>query len=284
MAILFQKAQAVARKSRILIGAPSGFGKTYSALLLAKGMSSSWDKILVVDTENKSSTLYANKLCGTGPRFFFHSISGSFEPEKFIEVITEAEKQGFETVIIDSSSHEWEAEGGCLALQQMLGGRYTDWKPVKTRHAKFISAITNSSCNIICTARGDDAYTLEGKTPVKVGMGIKQEKTFEFEFDISFMIGNKNHLAIASKDRTFLWGDRPPTVLTEEHGRELLEWATEGANPLSDALDLINRSTTLTQLNTIWSENKSLQTDELFKNAISTKKQALVEEKELQNA
>ena len=38
---------------------PSGAGKTYSALLLAKGITGNLHKVAVIDTENGSSHLYA---------------------------------------------------------------------------------------------------------------------------------------------------------------------------------------------------------------------------------
>jgi hypothetical protein len=78
--------------------------------------------------------------------------------------------------------------------------------------------------------------------------------------------------------------DSPEFKITEKHGKELLDWSNAGGNKLSQAVDMVNRSTTLAELSTIWNEYKDLQSDELFKNAISAKKQLLVEEKELQSA
>ena len=46
-----QKAKRQQVKLRLNLSAPSGAGKTYSALLLAKGLVGSWDKIAVIDTK-----------------------------------------------------------------------------------------------------------------------------------------------------------------------------------------------------------------------------------------
>ena len=46
-------------KLRIGISGPSGFGKTYSALLLGYGMTQDWSNIAIIDTENKSANLYS---------------------------------------------------------------------------------------------------------------------------------------------------------------------------------------------------------------------------------
>lgn len=44
-------------KIRMNIASPSGFGKTYSSLLIAYGMTGDWEKIAVIDTENDSASL-----------------------------------------------------------------------------------------------------------------------------------------------------------------------------------------------------------------------------------
>jgi hypothetical protein len=37
-----------------------------------------------------------------------------FEPEKCVQAIQEAEKAGYDTIIIDSLSHAWAGQGGIL--------------------------------------------------------------------------------------------------------------------------------------------------------------------------
>ena len=55
-----QKASRRRVKMKMALQAVSGGGKTYSALLLAYGLCSNWNKIAVIDTENRSSELYAH--------------------------------------------------------------------------------------------------------------------------------------------------------------------------------------------------------------------------------
>ena len=55
-----QKATRKKVKLRLGLSAVSGGGKTYSALLLAKGLVGSWEKIAVIDTENNSASLYSH--------------------------------------------------------------------------------------------------------------------------------------------------------------------------------------------------------------------------------
>jgi len=47
-----QKAEKKQVKLRVGISGHSGFGKTYSALLLAYGITNDYTKIAVIDTEN----------------------------------------------------------------------------------------------------------------------------------------------------------------------------------------------------------------------------------------
>ena len=97
-------------KLRLGMSGASGFGKTYSALLLAYGMTNDWSKIAVIDTENKSASLYANL-----GEYNTLELSAPYSPELYTEAIKTCENAGMEVIIIDSISHEWEGKGGCLS-------------------------------------------------------------------------------------------------------------------------------------------------------------------------
>ena len=55
----FQKAQRIVKKARIGICGAAGSGKTLSALKIASGLG---QRIALVETENNSSVLYADRL------------------------------------------------------------------------------------------------------------------------------------------------------------------------------------------------------------------------------
>jgi len=221
-----KKATKVNLKVRAGIAAPSGFGKTKSALLMASGMAS-WDKIGVIDSENNSASLFAD----LGP-FSTINLKAPYTPERYIEAIAMYEKAGFEVIIIDSISHEWEGKGGCLEIVDELGGG-TGWKKVTPRHTKFIEAIKQSSCHIITTVRKKQEYDFvkndKGKVePVKVGLKEITRDGFEYELTVNFEIINDKHLARASKDRTRLFTGKPEFVITPETGKSILEWCNSG--------------------------------------------------------
>ena len=60
MELQLKKATRKQVKLRLNISAPSGAGKTYSALRMAYGIVGNWDKIAVIDTENRSASLYSH--------------------------------------------------------------------------------------------------------------------------------------------------------------------------------------------------------------------------------
>lgn len=219
---MFKKASKKQLKLRLLLEGVSGSGKTFSALRVAKAMG---EKIAVIDTEKGSASLYSD-------RFDFDccELLPPYKPEAYIEAIKGAEKAGYDVLIIDSISHEWSGEGGCLDIQTKLGGRYQDWSKVTPRHQAFIEAILQSDMHIIATARSksDFAVTTEGgKTKVeKLGMKIEQRDGLEFEFTTVLRI-NQNHMFEASKDRTNLF-DGAQDILTEKHGKKLIDWLESG--------------------------------------------------------
>ena len=68
-------------KLRLNISAPSGAGKTYSALRMAYGLVGDWEKIAVIDTENGSASLYSNL-----GDFSVVDLAPPFTPEKYTSV------------------------------------------------------------------------------------------------------------------------------------------------------------------------------------------------------
>ena len=218
-------------KLRIGLAAPSGFGKTYSALLLAKGLASGWNKICIIDSENGSADFYQDL-----GDYNVNPLTAPYSPEAYINAIKECEDAGMEVIIIDSITHEWDGKGGCLEIVESLGGRYQDWAKVTPRHQKFIDAVLQSKCHVITTVRKKQDYEMSkdnnGKLTVqKAGLKEITREGFEYELTLSFNIENKNHLATASKDRTGLFDGKPEFVISGETGQILKTWAENGTEP-----------------------------------------------------
>ncbi|WP_242157363.1 AAA family ATPase [Aestuariivivens sediminis] len=221
-----QQAKREQVKLRIGLSGASGFGKTYSALLLAYGMTGDYSKIAIIDTENQSASLYANL-----GNYNILSLDAPYSPERYIEAITTCEKAGMEVIIVDSISHEWNGQGGCLEIHEQLGGRFQDWAKVTPRHQAFIDKILQSKCHIITTTRRKVDYSLDtiqnGKTRV-VKHGTKEitREGYEYELTVNFELINENHITKASKDRTGLFMNKPEFVINKATGKKLMDWCS----------------------------------------------------------
>jgi len=225
---MFKKAERKQAKLRLALAGPSGSGKTYSALLLAMGLGG---RIAVIDTEHGSASLYADLV-----DFDAMELHAPYSPERYIEVIVAAEQAGYDTLIIDSYSHEWTGSGGCLeqnetvAHQKFRGNTWAAWNETTPRHRKLTDKILTSSMHIICTMRSKtETVQGEGKKILKLGMKSEQRDGTDYEFTVVLDLTHDGHTATASKDRTKLFDQ--PELIGADTGRRLLAWLNSGLNP-----------------------------------------------------
>jgi hypothetical protein len=221
-----RKASRKQAKIRLGLSAISGGGKTYSAIIVAKGLVGDLSKVCIVDTENNSADLYAHL-----GDYNVLPLSAPFTPERYIEAIRACEKAGMECIIIDSISHEWDGKGGCLEIVEQLGGKYQDWAKVTPRHQSFLEAIIYSSAHVITTVRRKQDYEMI-KTDNRVKIekaGLKEitREGFEYELTINLNLDEK-HNASASKDRTGLFMGKPSFVPSEKTGEIIRQWCESG--------------------------------------------------------
>lgn len=260
MAFQVKKAKREKIYVKVALMAPSGGGKTYGSLRLATGMAEEIEretgkkaKILLANTEQKRGYYYANEF-----DYDIVDIDAPHNPEKYVELIEFAVAEGYDILIIDSTSHEWEGKGGCLELQQQAGGTYQSWAKVTPRHNKFINAIADSQIHLIATMRGKDQYEINkddrGKTSVqKLGVGAKQRDGFEYEFTCTFLIDQKTNCAEVQKDNTHIFEHEGSIILTEKHGQKIMQWANsgEGYTPVVRKDDTASESAATDELTSI---------------------------------
>ena len=224
----FTKAKKHESKLRIGLTGPSGSGKSYGALLLAKGIAGKSGRVAAIDTERGSLALYANDF-----DFDVIELQPPFAPANYIKLIHEAESAGYDVLVIDSITHEWIGKGGILEMTDNVPGQNSmmKWKVTTPLHQAFIDAMLQSSCHIIATMRTKVEY-VEGekngkKTYVKAGTATQQREGMDYEFTLILDVDNEKHMATGSKDRTKLWDGRFE-VLTVKHGEELMNWLHAG--------------------------------------------------------
>jgi hypothetical protein len=114
MSYHFRPAETSSTKPRIGLYSESGCGKTFSALLLAKGFAGDMSKVGMIETESGRGEMYAAHKTVGGYKVL--SIRDNFSPTEYGHAIDVANKEGLQVLIIDSVSHEWEGIGGVLSM------------------------------------------------------------------------------------------------------------------------------------------------------------------------
>ena len=238
---MFRKAERRKAKLRLALTGPAGSGKTFGALVLAQGLGG---RIAMIDTENGSGDLYAN-MCD----YDIETLAAPYTVQKYLSAIYEAEKEGYDVLIIDSLSHAWSGEGGLLDVHSQLtsesrsGNSYAAWRQITPMQNKLIEAIIASRCHIIATMRSKTDYAQlqneKGRTEIrKVGLAPVQRDGVDYEFTVVFDLG-MDHNVTVSKDRTGLF-DNQTFHITQETGQILNNWLNSGAEAIPNAQDIRN--------------------------------------------
>lgn len=224
---MFKKAEKTKVKLKIALTGPSGGGKTYSALTLAKAMGK---RIALIDTENASASLYADKF-----EFDTLNIEAPYTIPKYNAAIDAAVKGEYDVLVIDSLTHAWAGEGGLLDKKAQSEARgvnsFTAWNKLTPEHEALKAKILSANIDMICTMRSKQEYVLvendKGKmAPQKVGLAPIQRDGMEYEFTTVFDIGI-DHRAKVSKDRTAIFDDQT-FLISESTGLAFMKWRNAG--------------------------------------------------------
>jgi hypothetical protein len=219
---MFKKAERKGQYIKLAITGPSGAGKTYSALRLAKGLTET-GKIAFIDTENGSASLYSGEF-----NFDVEDISPPFHISKMVEAVKFVVNNNYDVLIVDSASHWWE---GVLEYKNQLdkrgGNSFTNWNTANEHYQLVLRALLFSKIHVIACMRSKMEYVLEqndkGKqVPHKVGLAPIMRDGIEYEFSTVLDL-DMHHQAKASKDRTGLFGDMIFQI-TEETGERYKDW------------------------------------------------------------
>lgn len=233
----FQVRKAERQGARLLIqlSGVSGSGKTFSALQLAYGLAGGdASKVVLIDTENRRGSLYANAL----PKpFNIIDFYAPFSPDRYCEAIDAAVAAGAEVIVIDSVTHEWESEGGCEWIANQT--RFPDWKRAKALHKRFMTHMLQSSAHIIaCTRAREKVDFSDPKNPRPLGIQPIQEKNFSFEATVSLMMhdqGRRQDVLKCPADLQAIMG-RGDGYVTAQDGAGLRAWV-DGAAQLDPAVE-----------------------------------------------
>ena len=230
MTIQIKKAVRQQRKARIDLNGPSGSGKTFTALKIAQGMGK---KILVIDSEQNSSSLYADEFEFDVIELPDHSIKSYFDAINLAA--------GYDVVIIDSLSHAWESvnqEVTDHAKRSSSKNSFQAWGEKGTPlYNDLLSRLLTIPAHLIVTMRVKSDYVMEeyqganNKTytrPKKVGLAPKFREGGEYEFDLVANINLEHELIVEKTRMSFLDGaiiTKPDSSL----GKQIAEWLGSGA-------------------------------------------------------
>lgn len=232
---MFKKASKEQCKLRLALFGVSGGGKTYSALLLAKGLGG---KVAVIDTEHRSASKYADR--------FDFDVCDLPNPTIGNILMTMKEAQNYDVLIIDSLSHAWEElldEVSRIAKAKFGGNTWSAWSEGTPKQKKLIEAILDFPGHVIVTMRAETNWTTmtndRGKVvPIRIGEAPRQGKNIEYEFDMLIQL-SQDHSGLVLKDRTSKYQDKC-FIIDEQFGKELGEWLKEGKpQPSSDEIDFM---------------------------------------------
>ncbi len=230
----------------------SGSGKTYSALLFARGLVGPEGTICVIDTEGKRALMYADDPEIGG--FLHIDFPPLYSSDRFKEAVKTAVDSGADAIIIDSASHEHEAEGGLLDFadreEARLGAKagMRKWIKPKMAHNRFVRFCVSCSPHMLFCLRQTNSTTMENNKPVSVKSTVC-EKNLIFDLDLAIELEPKTHKAIFVKvPKPFQNHIRNGEVLTVEHGKLLMKEAGQGEKPnkaLQDQLHILDDLVTM---------------------------------------
>lgn len=184
---------AVRERIGLLIGlaGASGSGKSLSALRLARGMCNGDDsKIAFIDTEAGRGLHYAPAKGQKPGKFVFAFKHGDmvapFSPERYLEAILAAEKDGAEVIVIDSYSHLWNSEGGLQDIHDQIVAAQVEaarkahtgswkfdevktaerlsvgaWREPKGRNNRFVNRLLQCRAHLVFAMRADEKIRIE---------------------------------------------------------------------------------------------------------------------------
>ena len=184
--------RAVRENTNVLVAlaGASGSGKTYSAMLLATGICGD-EPFAMVDTEARRGLHYADQF-----NFEHTSLGPPFTPMRYLEAVREVAKRGFQAVVIDSGSHEWEGEGGVIEwadAEEAAGKKSIGiWIKPKAAHKKFVNGLLQCGTNLIICLRAQEKTKAEkrGRETIITNEGWSPicEKRFMYEMTTSFTL------------------------------------------------------------------------------------------------
>jgi len=210
------------------IGGP-GSGKTYSALLFARGLVGPKGRIGVIDAEGGRSLVYADDPDIGG--FEHLDLIEPYSSDRFRLAVKEFISHGIDCIIIDSASHEHEAVGGMLDFADQEEARGTNkrmkWVRPKMQHNRFIRTALSCGAHMIFCIREKTIVDTDTKPPTRIVLPVC-ESNLPYEFMISIHMRDEGIAEFQKVPKPFQKYIRQGERVTVEHGALLMQEAGKG--------------------------------------------------------
>lgn len=256
LALKFRPAQRQACKASIMIEGLTGTGKSGLALMIARALTESWEKIYAVDTENQSLDLYEHKKLHTGEvvgafnKVDLTEVDG-FKPSNYQVLTNAAIAAGAQAVILDSISHMWTGKDGVLYLVEQVKNNnpkmdnYRVWgvPEVSKEKTALVHIIRNSNAHIITTVRVKEKFEMvydeSRKSNVVKSLGEQQIQQGELKYEPDLVLhmlepgtrSGKNPKAVVIKSRYDILEKGAEYEFTPALLQQLKEYLLEGVDP-----------------------------------------------------
>lgn len=232
---IIQIAPVTRRGMKLLISlfGMSETGKTLSGLKLAAGIEPDPTKRGLLDTEGgERGRAYVDQIPGG---YMYGNLTAPFTPERYMEALGDFVEAGVTTLVVDSVSHAWFAEGGILDMVENATERndLAKWQKPKRRLGKLTRQWLGCGLHLILCSRGKQPLieTIDNgrKTYLPGPIVPIQEKSLRFDMTIMALMTGDGRFTV---DRQF--GGKCPGALrpifaagelmNEETGKRLIAW------------------------------------------------------------
>jgi hypothetical protein len=253
-----RKAKRYKVKAAIMLEGLTGNGKTGLALCLAKALAGGeWEKVGLIDTENKSADLLVGQHLHTGDtcgEFYKVDLTPDigYAPLNYLAAAKVLQENGCEAIIFDSSTHAWNRAGGVLDLVNKAeesgavkkNDKFSAWRLPEVSQNKdaLFELLRSSDYHVITTVRVKEKFDMQadeqtGRNRV-VSMGEQQVQTEGLKYEPDLVLNMLEAGSTTKAPKARVVKSRYPMLAKDEvydFTPELIEqirlFLEEGADP-----------------------------------------------------
>jgi hypothetical protein len=234
--LLDQEVSKEKLKLKATISGISHSGKTGTALMLAEKLAEGdWTKILAVDVGERNGISVYDYL----GKFRTIKLPPPYTLNLITECIQYAVGKGYRVIIFDSLTQFWSGVGG--ALEQADKAGKNAWNKITPVLRKTMLDALDAEIHVIFTLRQKSDKVEEvnpetGKrTSRKIGMKDDFKPDSDYDFDLCIEM-DRDHKAIAHKDRTRICPDNEFFEFTSDTASQIAEWTQKGKDVIGEMI------------------------------------------------